>query len=143
MPGVVAAASVPSSGGHPIVMPASLCSAFTRSFAWPTISNEYKDGTKQITALTTSSHKAWKMGKKLRLSDSTYTNLYNFWVTYHTQPFYFYDPYEVAGGASPGSNYDATGASAVGRYKVVFVGDWNQANNIAHVAVSIDLVEVV
>jgi hypothetical protein len=75
--------------------------------------------------------------------DDTYTDLFAFWNDYPNQPFYFYDPYEVGIGDSPGDNYDPTGASSVGRYKVVFVGGWSQVNNLSHIEVSLNLVEVV
>jgi hypothetical protein len=83
------------------------------------------------------------MTKRLRVSDSSYQDLFDFWKNYPNEAFYFYDPFEVSGGAQPGSNYDATGASGVGRYKVVFKGGWQQVNNLASIEVSLQLVEVV
>lgn len=140
MPGSVLNAAVPTVGGFPIVLPFGLCKAFTCSRAWDVRANEYNDGTPERSALVSNSRKSWKITR--RLAPSPLAALKTFWQAHVIDPFYFYDPKEVASGALEGSNYDATGAATQGRYTVVFRGDWDEQVFIPRAEVSLWLVEV-
>jgi hypothetical protein len=58
-------------------------------------------------------------------------------------PFLYYNPFDVAAGQEPGSNYDSTGNNTQGRYTVVFRGNWAQSTDVCRTNVSgLLLVEV-
>ena len=121
------------------VMPKSLCTAFTEKRNWESQDNEYHDGSRQSKALVSTSRKAWNLKK--RLTPTLLDALYAFWAGHQHTAFYFYNPKEPASGQLPGSNFDVTGASTVGRYTVRFNSDWSESVGIARTDVSIDLLE--
>lgn len=126
------------------VLPASLCTAFTEARTYEQLQGSYHDGTIQRSQLAQSSRKTFKLSK--RLTASAVATLYNFVVDMQgaLMPFYFYNPFEVASGQQPGSNYDPTGSNTQGRYVVHFVGNtWSQSSDVCRTNVSgIQLAEV-
>ena len=147
MPGSVANAVVASGD----VMPAVLCPAFAEVRDCPILLvNQYHDGSSQRSLLSQTSRKRWQLTARLRAvrhegeSLSPLEILSVFYQAHGTiVAFYFYNPCEPASGMPFGSNYDPTGVSAVGRYKVVFRGDWQQTVGMAFAEVPLGLQEVV
>lgn len=115
MPGNIAA-SAPAT-----VLPEIVCAQFSRSDDYPTLLNEYTDGTVQLSAQTTLSRKSWAFAG--RLTETERDTLLSFYLARHgsLQPFYFYDPFVT------GSIYDPTGSSTTGRYTVRFSSPWSDA----------------
>src|SRR5579872_5969016 len=136
MPASIQNASVPVVGGFPIVLPLSLATQFTAVRAYDCRVNEYHDGTTERGALVTAPRRSWKITK--RLSPAVLATLKTFWLAHAADAFYFYEPSET----SPPYSYDATGASAAGRYTVVFQGDWSEQCSIPRIDLSLGLVEV-
>lgn len=134
MPGSVTNAS-PSS-----VLPRSLCTGFVENRAWASRVNEYNDGSRQSSALVATSRRAWTLRK--RLTAAQVADLWAFWTAHQHTAFYFYNPFEPASGQLPGSNYDQSGASIVGRYTVRFDGEWNQTMTLGRTDCEINLIEV-
>ena len=122
------------------VLPKSLCTAFTEKRNWESQDNEYHDGSRQSKALVSTSRKAWNLKK--RLTPTLLDALYAFWLAHQHTAFYFYNPFEFASGLLPGSNFDYTGASTVGRYTVRFNSDWSESVGIARTDCNVDLIEV-
>ena len=121
------------------VLPQSLCRAFAHERAYPFIENEYKNGESQRSVLaTTNSRKQWRLAK--RLAPTALLTLRNFFDARKgaTEPFYFYDPYETV----PKFSYDPAGVVTVGRYTVIFRGDWQQSCGPGRSDVQIELMEI-
>lgn len=141
MPGSVANAVVPTVAGNPLVFPRALCRAFTLAINWQVRSNEYHDGTTQRQALVANDRRTWKLTQ--RLTPAQDATLRTFALTYPTDACYFYDPKDVAVGQIEGANYDATGASLQGRWKVVLsMSEYAETTYIPRAEVSIELREV-
>src|ERR1035438_5592469 len=111
-------------------MPASLCSAFTELRESAQLQNQYHDGTVQRSQLAQTSHRTFRLSK--RLSASALAALYNFWVLQNggLTPFAFYNPFDVVAGQKIGTNFDAAGNNTQGRVTVVFRGNWSQATDV-------------
>jgi hypothetical protein len=126
------------------VLPASLCTAFTELRQYEQLQSAYHDGTIQRSQLAQTSRRTFKLSK--RLSSAALATLYAFWQAQNNglTPFAFYNPLEPASGLAVGSNYDATGASPLGRYTVVFRGStWAQTTDLCRTSVQgLELVEV-
>jgi hypothetical protein len=125
------------------VLPASLCTAFTELREYAQLQNQFRDGTIQRSQLAQTSRRTFRLNK--RLNASALSALYNFWVSQNggLTPFAFYDPFDVASGQHPGSNYDPTDNNTQGRVTVVFRGNWAQATDIARSNVQgLELVEI-
>lgn len=126
-----------------VVLPASLCTAFTEVRDYEQLQNAYHDGTIHRSQLTQTSLKTFRLTR--RLNAAKLTTLYNFWVAQKggLLAFWFYNPWEPSSGQEVGDNYDATGASSQGRYAVVFKNTgWSQASDICRTTVPIELTEV-
>jgi hypothetical protein len=139
MPGIVPLASV-----DPVyVLPRSLSKAFTASRSYDSLVNTYANGESQREILVTNSRRRWKLTK--RLTPAALVELRDFWDTHRTDPFYFYDPHADYANETVipiGSNWDASGASQVGRFAVRFEGDWSQSMGVGRGEASIELVEL-
>jgi hypothetical protein len=155
MPGSLALASVAAGA----VFPQSLCTSYTESQSYPVLTNQYKDGTLQISLIQDGVNlprtlRVWKLSKKL-----TVTQLATLQAFYYqmqqgtgtppgttqppTQPFYFYSPFDQTPGTPIASNYDPTGVSVIGRVTVNFKGDFSFTVQLLRVEVSdLSLVEV-
>ena len=136
MPGSCQTATVPTSGGYPIVLPQGLCKVFTETRNFTARVNEYHDGTTQRASLVNTSRRSWKITR--RLVPAAMATLKAFWAAHPTDAFYFYNPKET----SPLYSYDATGAATSGRYKVRFAGDVNEQIFIPRAEIGLELVEV-
>ena len=124
-------------------MPFSLCTAFTEAREYPQFQNQYHDGTIQRSQLAQTSRRTFRLSK--RLSASSLSALYNFWVSKNGGliPFAFYNPFDVAAGLQIGSNYDPTGNETRGRVTVVFRGNWVQSTDVARTnAPTLEITEV-
>jgi hypothetical protein len=133
------------------VLPASLCTAFLEVRAFEALQNQYHDGTLETGQLAQSSRKTFKLSQRLSavrpspLVLSPLELLKAFWEAHNggMVPFAYYNPFEPISGQPIGSNYDPTGASTVGRYTVVFRGNWSQSTGLARTDVpQLQLVEV-
>jgi hypothetical protein len=104
------------------VMPPSLCTAFSESREFAQLQVQYHDGTTERSQLAQTSRRSFKLAKKL--TSSLALTLKAFWDGQQggVVPFLFYN---LAEGA-----YDATGNSTLGRYTVVFRGNWAQTTGI-------------
>ena len=128
MPGSVAL-SVAST-----VLPHQLCAAWTLEYAWPvSVSEGYPDGRRQVRTDGSVARSVWRQSRKL-----TYTEFAALKAFYDArkggyEAFYFYPRT---------ADYDASGVSTTGRYKVRFDGSLEQQYEIARYVLSLKLVEV-
>jgi len=140
MPGNVQLADV----GSPVrVFPHTLCRSFVQVSEIPAVVNEYRDGTTHRSKQADVPRRRWRMEKTLAAALAE--TLRDFFITTcrgGLWAFYFYDPFEPATGQPVGSNYDATGVSTQGRYKAVFVSQWQESLSIARTDVPLEILEV-
>ncbi|MBZ5586558.1 MAG: hypothetical protein LAQ30_31110 [Acidobacteriia bacterium] len=123
------------------VMPFGLCTAFAEVREYAQLQNQYHDGTIQRSQLAQTSRRTFRLSR--RLSASALTTIYTFWAARMGGPFAFYNPFDVADGAEPGSNYDPTGNNTQGRVTVAFRSDWAQSTGLCRTDVQgLELVEV-
>lgn len=134
MPGNIANAS-PNG-----VLPQALCTAFTEMRQYEVLQNDYHDGTIQRSQLAQASRRKYRLTE--RLAASALPALYAFLSARIGVPFIYYDPFDVASGAQPGSNYDATGANTQGQVVVVVRGNWSQVTDMCRSNVNLELEEV-
>lgn len=122
MPGSVASAA-PSG-----VFPQTLSVSYTETRAYIQLQSMLHDGTILRGQLAPTSRKTFQLAKRLKASDvATLKSLWDSNGPY--KPFFFYNFIE---GTPPGSNYDPTGNSTVGRYTVVFRQiQWGQTSGLA------------
>ena len=108
----------------------SLSTALTELREYAQLQNQYHDGTVQRSQLAQTSHRTFRLSK--RLSASALAALYNFWVLQNggLTPFAFYNPFDVVAGQKIGTNFDAAGNNTQGRVTVVFRGNWSQATDV-------------
>lgn len=126
-----------------VVMPPSLCTAFTEQREYVQLQNQYHDGTIHRSQLAQTSRRTFRLAK--RLNASSLSSLYSFWVSVNggLTPFAFYNPFDVATGQQIGSNYDSTGINTQGRIIAVFRGSWVQSSGLARTDLpQIEMVEV-
>lgn len=121
------------------VFPQILCTAFQQVREIAVQGNEYRNGESQRALQVASSRRKWVLAA--RLSASLLTTLRAFYLARRgaTEAFYYYDPFAVV---PIGSNFDATGASPIGRVTVRFEGEWQQSMGIARTDTQVQLVEV-
>lgn len=145
MPGSLSLATVASGA----ILPNSLSTAFTLITDFPLLSTSYHDGTSERSLIQDGVNaprqtRIWKLSK--RLTPAQLATLQTFWETVAVgpaNPFFFYDPYDVAPGSAIGSNFDATGVSTQGRVTVFFRGNFSFTATIARVNLGeLTLVEV-
>ena len=132
-------------------MPFALCTQFRAMREYIELQNVYHDGTIQRSQLAQTSRRTYALamrlaGTTLNSKDvATLTAIYNFYVGQNggLTPFLFYDPFDVAAGSEPGSNYDPEGNNTQGRVTVVFRGNWAQTTDVCRTNVGgLQLVEV-
>jgi len=117
------------------VMPCALCTTFSESREFAQLQAQYHDGTTERSQLAQTSRKTFKLAQ--RLTAARVVALKSFWDNQQggVVPFIFYNLIEGA--------YDSTGNSPLGRYTVVFRGNWSQTTNMLRTDVpQIELVEV-
>ena len=131
MPGNVAAA-VPVG-----VLPRIVASSYTEELRMEALSNTYPDGASDRLALALNVRHYFHLTEPLR--PAAWQALWDFYLQHKGTPFYMYNPRETV----PPFSYDATGASTVGRYTVVFDGGWSETTSIARSQIGFSLREVV
>lgn len=134
MPGSVSNAVVSE------VMPRLLASQFTRADSWACQQLTYANGELESRSQVTSSRRRWEaelVGDATRMSEWK-----EFWQATKNGAFYFYDPFEPVSGSAIGSNFDATGVSTQGRFKVAWEGSWQQTMTMGRFSCRMALVEV-
>jgi len=117
------------------VMPYALCTAFSESREYTQLQAQYHDGTVQRSQLASSSRRTFKLSQ--RLNATKVAALKTFWDSHQGGgvPFLFYNLAE--------GPYDSTGNATLGRYTVVFRGNWSQSTGMQRTDVpQIELVEV-
>jgi hypothetical protein len=139
------------------VFPQSLSTAYSESQSFPVLTNQYHDGTVQISLIQDGANlprpaRVWKLSKKLTAAQLATLQSFYYAMQGGSGPpaytggaapaarFYFYDVFA----ATPvGSNYDPTGANTTGRVVVFFRGQFSYTGQLQRVEVSdIALVEV-
>ena len=117
------------------VMPYSLCTAFSEAREYAQLQASYHDGTVERSQLAATSRHTFTLSK--RLTATAAAALKTFWDGQGGGliPFLFYNLIE--------GPYDPTGEATLGRYTVVFRGNWSQATGLLRTDISqIELVEV-
>ena len=117
------------------LMPYALCAAFSELREYVQLQAQYHDGTTDRSQLAQTSRRTFKLAQ--RLTAARAIALKAFWDGQQggVVPFLFYN---LAEGA-----YDATGNSTLGRYTVVFRGNWSQTTGLLRTDVpQIELAEV-
>ena len=132
MPGSVANCVIPTVSGHPLVFPFVLCLAFQETRSYPALSNEYRDGTLQSSALVAAPRRTWRQTQRLAATDAV--ALKTFMRSFPNTAFYMYNLIE--------GTYDATGAATTGRYKARLAGDLMEQIDIARANFPVELVEI-
>lgn len=123
------------------VLPEGLCRAFAASLERLTDFNDYKNGESHRRKKVETSRRSWIM---IRAVDAAqWDELVAFAEARKgVQAFFFYDPFEHATGQPVGSNYDPTGVSTQGRYKVRFDGVFSCSWNSPRGSVDVRLLEL-
>jgi hypothetical protein len=125
-----------------------LNTSFIETHIYPLLTITYSDGTYERSLVQDGVNaprrlRTWTLSK--RLTTAQLATLLNFWETQAQgglNPFFFYDPFDVAVGAAIGSNYDPTGDSTQGRAVCFFRGNWAQKTDLGrHTGPSLLLVE--
>jgi hypothetical protein len=113
----------------------ALCAAFSELREYVQLQAQYHDGTTDRSQLAQTSRRTFKLAQ--RLTAARAIALKAFWDGQQggVVPFLFYN---LAEGA-----YDATGNSTLGRYTVVFRGNWSQTTGLLRTDVpQVELAEV-
>jgi len=104
--------------------------------------NLYRNGESQRRSRVATSRKRWRQTRPLTLEGTEELRAFFTDRKGQLEPFFFYDPFEPAGGQAIGSNHDATGVSTQGRYTVRFDAEWSQVLGMARADAQIALVEI-
>ena len=117
------------------VMPQSLCTAFSESREYVQLQAQYHDGTTERSQLAVSSRRTFTLSKRLTATAATALKI--FWDGQQggLAPFLFYNLAE--------GPYDPAGNSTLGRYTVVFRGNWSQTTGLLRTDIqNLELIEV-
>ena len=116
------------------VLPYGLCSAWGEGFMFPIISSEeYADGSTQCRKDADVWRREWQLTRHLTWTE--FTALRAFWQARRgcLEAFYFYPRKQ---------DYDQTGGSSTGRYKVKFSGQITDEYGIGRMTMTLGLTEV-
>jgi len=119
------------------VMPKQLCKSFQEDLRMEALMNQYPDGSSDRLALAQNVRHYFRMMQGLNGTD--WANMRQFYINQQGRAFYFYNLRETV----PMGSYDPTGQNTVGRYTVVFDGQWSDTYNVARTDVAMQLREVV
>ncbi len=119
------------------VMPKQLCRSFQADLRMESLLNQYPDGASDRAALALNVRHYFHMVQGL--SGPDWTAMFQFYRRKQAQAFYFYNLRETV----PMGSYDPTGTDPIGRYTVVFDGQWSDTYNVARTDVALQLREVV
>lgn len=131
MPGTVAVAA-PST-----VLPFSLCTKFSRQFAYDALENSYANGESQRSVTVDAPRRTWTQNK--RLKPTAITTLSTFFDASNGSQkcFWFYDIFDPAF-----TSYDPTGVATGGRYAARIIGGFSLTGDVARSDVPLSLIEV-
>lgn len=118
------------------VMPKILCRAFQIQGTFECLANTYPDGSSDRLTLVINQRFSFKMTSDL--DTTTFAALRTFFFAHLGKPFWFYNLRETV----PPWSFDPTGADPIGRYTVVFDGQWSDQVGPARGAVNFGLREV-
>jgi hypothetical protein len=118
------------------VMPMQLCKSFQEELRLEALLNQYPDGSSDRAALALNPRRYFRMTQGLNGAD--WAAMRTFYLTLQAKPFYFYNLRETV----PPWSYDPTGSTPIGRYTVVFDGQWSDTYNVARSDVALQLREV-
>lgn len=118
------------------VMPKALCKAFQEEQRMEALLNNYPDGTSDRLALAQNVRRYFRM--TLGLNGPDWAAMRTFFLARQGRAFYFYNLRETV----PPFSYDPSGNNPVGRYTVVFDGQWSDTFNVARTDVALQLREV-
>lgn len=118
------------------VMPKHLCRSFQEELRAEALLNNYCDGSSDRVALVINPRRYFRMVHGLNGSD--WANLKQFFYAQQGRAFYYYNLRETV----PPFSYDATGSNPIGRYTVVFDGQWSDTYNVARTDIALQLREV-
>jgi hypothetical protein len=115
------------------VLPQALWAAFAPTDTWPTVLNTYADGNYQARSDGSQARRAWRLTR--RLTFAQWILLEAFWVARRGgyDSFWFYPLF---------ADYDATGASTVGRYTVRFDGQFSTTFQLGRSNAQLALIEL-
>jgi hypothetical protein len=119
------------------VMPKQLCKSFQEELRLEALLNQYPDGSSDRNALALNVRHFFRVTQGLNGTD--WAAMRQFYLNHQGKSFYFYNLRETV----PPWSYDPSGANTVGRYTVVFDGQWSDTYNIARTDVALQLREVV
>jgi len=118
------------------VMPKQLCKSFQEDLRFEALLNQYADGSSDRKALTQFERHYFRMTQGLNGPD--WSAMWQFYLDHLGKAFYFYNLRATV----PPFSYDPSGNNPVGRYIVVFDGQWSDTFNVARSDVALQLREV-
>jgi hypothetical protein len=118
------------------VMPKHLAKAFSMDLRLEILMDVYADGHSNRNALALNTRAYFRLNMGLTATD--WAALRDFFNAHQGKSFYFYNLRETV----PMGSYDPTGQNTVGRYTVVFDGQWSDIYNVARTDVSVQMREV-
>ena len=118
------------------VMPKHLAQAFAMDERMEILMDVYPDGTSNRNALALNMRHYFRLSMGLMATD--WTALRAFFNAHQGKSFYFYNLRETV----PPFSFDPSGQDTVGRYTVVFDGQWSDQYGVARTAVSLQMREV-
>jgi hypothetical protein len=116
------------------VLPYGLSEMYVESYEWPTVTSQpYSDGAVQVRSDAAAVRRSWALSQRWEFDDID--DLVGFWEDRKGahEPFYFYPIL---------SQYDATGVSTTGRYRVRFDGAFQRDYQMGRWPASFRLIEV-
>jgi hypothetical protein len=119
------------------VMPKQLSKSFQADERLEALINQYPDGTSDRNALALNTRHYFRMTQGLTSTD--WVAMRDFYNSHQGKAFYFYNLRETV----PPFSYDPTGQNPIGRYTVVFDGQWSDTYNVARTDVALQLREVI
>lgn len=119
-------------------MPWATASLFSRTLTPTVDSNRYPDGSLQSFAQESLSRNAWKLTQRLTDVQEALLEAFYLAVLGGGTEFWFYDVYETV----PPFTYDPTAAAEVGRYSVIFEGNYQRSLDWGRSPSQFGLVEV-
>jgi hypothetical protein len=119
------------------VMPKQLCKSFQEELRLEALLNQYPDGSSDRNALALNVRHYFRMTQGLNGAD--WAAMRQFYIQQQGRAFYFYNLRETV----PPYSWDPSGQNPIGRYTVVFDGQWSDIFNLARTDVALQLREVV
>ncbi|HZF24032.1 MAG TPA: hypothetical protein VE030_11280 [Burkholderiales bacterium] len=118
------------------VMPKQLCRSFQEELRLEALLNQYADGSSDRNALAQNVRHFFRLVPGVNGAD--WAALWQFYIQHQGPAFYFYNLRETV----PPFSYDPSGQNTIGRYTVVFDGQWSDTYNVARTDVALQLREV-